>query len=129
VERIITRIEAGPQGVDTRYIVTSLKSGSARSLYEGIYCRRGQAENRIKAWERHLAADRTSCTHAAANQFRRMPVVGLPLLIAVGLRRLLGSARLQRYAGALDGSVVWLVVIFGFGVMDGMPAKITSEPA
>ncbi|MCA3775589.1 MAG: IS1380 family transposase [Roseomonas sp.] len=72
VERIIARIEAGPQGVDTRYIVTSLKGGSARSLYEGIYCRRGQAENHIKAWKRHLAADRTSCTRAAANQFRLM---------------------------------------------------------
>ena len=47
VERILARIEAGPQGVDTRYIVTSLKSGSARSLYEGIYCRRGQAENLV----------------------------------------------------------------------------------
>jgi len=70
VERIIARIEAGPQGVDTRYIVTSLKGGSARSLYEGIYCRRGQAENHIKAWKRHLAADRTSCTRAAANQLR-----------------------------------------------------------
>lgn len=72
VERIIARIEAGPQGVDTRYIVTSLKGGSARSLYEGIYCRRGQAENHIKAWKRHLAADRASCTRAAANQFRLM---------------------------------------------------------
>ena len=72
VERIIARIEAGPQGVDTRYIVTSLKGGSGRSLYEGIYCRRGQAENHIKAWKRHLAADRTSCTRAAANQFRLM---------------------------------------------------------
>lgn len=72
VERIIARLEAGPQGVDTRYIVTSLKGGSARSLYEGIYCRRGQAENHIKAWKRHLAADRTSCTRAAANQFRLM---------------------------------------------------------
>jgi len=60
---------------------------------------------------------------------RLMLVVGLPLLISVALRRLLGPARLQRYAGALDGSVVWLVVIFGFGVMDGMLAKITSDPA
>ena len=60
---------------------------------------------------------------------RLMLVVGLPLLIAVVLRRLLGPVRLQRYAGALDGSVVWLVVIFGFGVMDGMLAKIISDPA
>ncbi len=28
------------------------------------------AENHIKAWKTHLAADRTSCTRAVANQFR-----------------------------------------------------------
>lgn len=33
-------------------------------------CERGQAENHIKAWKRHLAADRTSCTRATANQLR-----------------------------------------------------------
>ena len=27
-------------------------------------------ENHIKAWKRHLAADRTSCSRATANQFR-----------------------------------------------------------
>ena len=39
-------------------------------LYEDVYCRRGQAENHIKSWKTHLAADRTSCTKATANQFR-----------------------------------------------------------
>jgi len=47
-----------------------LPSGSARALYERRYCARGQAENNIKSWKRHLAADRTSCTKATANQFR-----------------------------------------------------------
>ena len=28
------------------------------------------AENHIKSWKTHLAADRTSCTRATANQFR-----------------------------------------------------------
>src|SRR5208282_3166803 len=42
----------------------------ARVLYEDVYCRRGQAENHIKSWKTHLAADRTSCTKATANQFR-----------------------------------------------------------
>ncbi|RWO61945.1 MAG: IS1380 family transposase, partial [Mesorhizobium sp.] len=32
--------------------------------------RRGAAENHIKSWKTHLAADRTSCTRATANQFR-----------------------------------------------------------
>ena len=72
VERISARVEAGPQGTDTRFVVTNLATGTARGIYEDIYCRRGQAENHIKAWKRHLAADRTSCCRAAANQFRLM---------------------------------------------------------
>ncbi len=70
VERIVARVEAGPDGVDTRFIVTSQSGGTARALYERRYCQRGQAENHIKSWKRHLAADRTSCSKATANQFR-----------------------------------------------------------
>jgi hypothetical protein len=75
VERIIARVEAGAEGTDTRFIVTSLPTRNARVLYEDVYyedvyCRRGAAENHIKSWKTHLAADRTSCTKASANQFR-----------------------------------------------------------
>jgi len=48
----------------------NLKQRNARRLYEDVYCRRGQAENHIKSWKTHLAADRTSCTKATANQLR-----------------------------------------------------------
>jgi hypothetical protein len=61
VERIVARVEAGAEGSDTRFIVTNLKVRNARVLYEDVYCRRGQAENHIKSWKTHLAADRTSC--------------------------------------------------------------------
>jgi hypothetical protein len=70
VERIIARVEAGPKGTDTRFIVTNLEGGRAKHLYERLYCARGQAENHIKSWKNHLAADRTSCHTAEANQFR-----------------------------------------------------------
>ena len=70
VRRIIARVEAGGDGTDSRFIVTNLGQGSGRSLYQDLYCRRGQAENHIKAWKTHLAADRTSCPKATANQFR-----------------------------------------------------------
>jgi hypothetical protein len=70
VERIIARVEAGSEGTDTRFIVTNLEGGRAKHLYERLYCARGQAENHIKAWKNHLAADRTSCHTAEANQFR-----------------------------------------------------------
>ena len=68
-ERVIARVEAGDQGTDTRFIVTNL-AGRSKALYEKVYCRRGSAENHIKAWKTHLAADRTSCSRAVANQFR-----------------------------------------------------------
>ena len=70
VRRIVARVEAGNEGVDSRFIVTNLGHGNGRSLYQDLYCRRGQAENHIKACKIHLAADRTSCTKATANQFR-----------------------------------------------------------
>jgi hypothetical protein len=70
VERIIARVEAGSQGSDTRFIVTSLDGLRGRTVYQDIYCARGQAENHIKAWKTHLAADRTSCCRATANQMR-----------------------------------------------------------
>ena len=62
VERIIARVEVGAEGPDTRFIVTNLNKRNARLLYEEVYCRRGQAENHIKSFKTHLAADRTSCT-------------------------------------------------------------------
>jgi hypothetical protein len=70
VERIIARVEAGAEGTDTRFIVTNLQGGRPKKLYQQLYCARGQAENHIKAWKNHLAADRTSCHQAEANQFR-----------------------------------------------------------
>jgi hypothetical protein len=70
VECIIARVEAGPEGVDTRFITTSLADGSPRIVYQRIYCQRGQMENHIKSFKRHLAADRTSCHTASANQMR-----------------------------------------------------------
>ena len=70
VERIIARVEVGAEGPDTRFIATNLKTRNARVLYEDVYCRRGHAENHIKSWKMHLAADRTSCPKATANQLR-----------------------------------------------------------
>src|SRR5262249_30328541 len=67
--RFVARIEATLQGLDVRYVVTSLKAG-ARHLYEAIYCARGKAENFIKWHKSQLASDRTSCRDPKANQFR-----------------------------------------------------------
>jgi len=58
------------KGADVRYIVTNIKGGRARYLYEKVYCARGQAENLIKRHKSQLASDRTSCRSPLANQMR-----------------------------------------------------------
>lgn len=56
-------------------------------------------------------------------------VVGLPLLISIAIRRMVAEPTLRRFGPAVDGAVVWLVVLYGFGVMDGMLARLLAEPA
>ena len=53
-------------------MVTSLSAErlAARSLYEDLYCARGEMENRIKEQQLCLFADRTSCQTMRANQLR-----------------------------------------------------------
>lgn len=68
--RVAARIEATRMGLDIRYVVTSIASGTAEWLYAGLYCQRGQAENLIKLHKAQLSSDRTSCRAATANQMR-----------------------------------------------------------
>jgi Transposase DDE domain group 1 len=68
--RVAARIEATTQGLDIRYVVTSITGGSAQWLYDSLYCARGQAENLIKLHKTQLASDRTSCRSPLANQVR-----------------------------------------------------------
>ena len=97
VRRIVARVEAGGDGTDSRFIVTNLGHGNGRSLYQDLYCRRGQAENHIKAWKTHLAADRTSCPKATANQFRLFLHAGAYWLLW-SLRALMPKASSWRVA-------------------------------
>src|SRR3974390_1870914 len=73
VARLECSLQPGENGmrqeVDIRYVVTSLK-GSARHLYENVYCQRGQMENLIKLHKTQLFSDRMSCHNATANQVR-----------------------------------------------------------
>jgi BASS family bile acid:Na+ symporter len=55
-------------------------------------------------------------------------VVGLPLCLSLLLRWLAGPKRLHPYGPAVDGAVVWLVVLYGLGVMDGLAARIAADP-
>ena len=68
--RVAARIEATRLGLDIRYVVTNITTGTPEWLYADLYCARGQAENLIKLHKTQLASDRTSCRNPAANQMR-----------------------------------------------------------
>jgi len=67
--KVIARVEATSKGADVRFIVTNL-NGTAKILYEKIYCARGRMENMIKEHKLYTRSDRTSCHRWEANQFR-----------------------------------------------------------
>jgi len=67
--RVIAKAEHLAKGANPRFIVTNLP-GDPQTLYEDLYCQRGDMENRIKEQQLGLFADRTSCHAFVANQFR-----------------------------------------------------------
>jgi hypothetical protein len=70
--RVVGKAEHLSKGSNPRFIVTSLpvEEVDARTLYEDVYCARGEMENRIKEQQMCLFADRTSCATMRANQLR-----------------------------------------------------------
>ena len=67
--RVIVKAEHAAQGRNPRFVVANVP-GDPQELYEDVYCRRGEAENRIKEQQLDLFADRTSRHRFLANQFR-----------------------------------------------------------
>ena len=69
--RVIAKAEHLEKGANPRFVVTSLgpERWEARELYEGLYCARGEMENRIKE-QLMLFADRTSTALLRSNQIR-----------------------------------------------------------
>lgn len=99
--RVIAKAEHGDQGENPRFVVTTL-AGDAQGLYDNLYCRRGDAENRIKEQQLGLFADRTSCHAFLANQFRVLLSAAAYVLVET-LRRV-GLADTE-LAGAQVGTI------------------------
>ena len=93
-----------------RFVITNLRHGAA-TLYQDIYCARGDSENRIK--ELHaLGLGRTSCTRFWANQFRVLLTAAAyallqPLQICADQTALRG-AQIPRLRQALITIGVWI---------------------
>jgi hypothetical protein len=86
--RVVAKAEHIDGKENPRFVVTSLKAEqwSAQSLYEELYCARGDMENRIKE-QFTLFADRVSAETMRANQLRLYLSVMAYVLVS-GLRRL-----------------------------------------
>ncbi len=97
--RVVAKAEQLTGGADgksnPRFVVTSLPvtTVDARTLYEDVYCARGEMENRIKEQQLMLFADRTSAATMRANQLR-LYFSSVAYLLLHALRRiaLVGTA-------------------------------------
>jgi hypothetical protein len=98
--RVIGKAEITHRGENPRFIVTSLAAQAvdARTLYETIFCARGEMENRIKEQQLDLFAGRVSAHEMAVNQLR-LWLASLAYVLLSELRRLglagTASARLR----------------------------------
>ena len=90
--RVVAKAEWLPGKANPRFVVTSLppERFDAKTLYETLYCARGDMENRIKEQQLDMFADRTSAHTMRANQLRlwfsSVAYVLMNLLRRFGLR-------------------------------------------
>jgi hypothetical protein len=87
--RVVAKAEHLEKGSNPRFIVTSIEMErmDAQTLYEQLYCARGDMENRIKEQQLWLFADRTSAGKMRANQIR-LYLSSAAYILLQALRRL-----------------------------------------
>ena len=70
--RVVGKAEYMAKGENPRFVVTNIPKSEvdAKTLYEKLYCARGDMENRIKEQQLSLFADRTSTGLMRSNQLR-----------------------------------------------------------
>jgi Transposase DDE domain group 1 len=87
--RVIAKAEHLDKGANPRFVVTSIDTQvmDGRTLYERLYCARGEMENRIKEQQLSLFADRTSAGRMRANQLR-LYFSSIAYVLMQALRRL-----------------------------------------
>jgi len=102
--RVVAKAEALPGKANPRFVVTSLAAEryDAKTLYETLYCARGDMENRIKEQQLALFADRTSTATMRANQLR-LWFSSMAYVLIAQLRRsgLKGTALARAQAGTI----------------------------
>ncbi len=92
-----------------RFVVTNL-AGAPRTVYEQIYCQRGDMENRLKELHHGLEMDRTSCARFLPNQFRVLLALAAYLLFQELQRRACGTACADAQVTTLRDRLITLAV-------------------
>jgi hypothetical protein len=102
--RVVAKAEHLAKGPNPRFVVTSLPASAfdARTLYEDVYCARGEVENRIKEQQLDLFADRTSAATMRANQLR-LWFASFAYVLLEALRRI--GLRHTQFAQATCGTI------------------------
>jgi hypothetical protein len=102
--RVVAKAEHLPKGSNPRFVVTSLGAAEidARTLYEDVYCARGEVENRIKEQQLDMFADRTSAATMRANQLR-LWFASFAYVLLEALRRI--GLRFTQFATATCGTI------------------------
>jgi hypothetical protein len=110
--RVIGKAEFTNGSANPRFIVTNVHAafGSARFLYETVYCQRGEMENRLKECQGDLFADRTPTPTMRANQLR-LWLSSLAYVLMCTVRRIgLAGTKLER---ATCGSIRLVLLKLG----------------
>jgi len=96
--RVVAKAEWTEGEANPRFIVTSMHEDAidARALYEDVYCKRGEMENRIKETQTDLFGDHMPATTMRANQLR-LYFSALAYVLMCALRRIaLAGTKLER---------------------------------
>jgi hypothetical protein len=136
--RVVGKAEHNQDGSNPRFVVTSLARSryAAQSLYEDLYCARGEAENRIGE-QFELFADRASSATLPANQLR-MWFSAMAYVLIDSLRRI--GLRHSQFADAAVATIRLKLLKLGaqvrgsvrrihFALASGCPNKVEFELA
>ncbi len=104
----VVRHPGRPPKNNPRFVVTNLPD-APETVY-GLYCQRGDMENRLKELHHGLEMDRTSCSRFLANQFRVLLTLAAYVLFQELQRRTHGTACADAQVTTLRERLIKLAV-------------------
>ena len=117
--RVVAKAEYLEKGANPRFVVTSLPPTpwAAQTVYEELYCARGDMENRIKEQQLDLCADRPSTAKLWSNQIR-LYFSSFAYLLLQALRRLglRGTEMAHAQCGTIRLHLLQIGAVLSIGV-------------